>query len=143
MVKSKLDIESQISKKGSNEVLYERKQTGMSIAPNSQMDFYVSMAGEQMVAGEYTARVLASIDDQTWEESLDFTITKEEADKYNKRDVGLVQDRGLDWKLVAIIVVGFLGLVILIFVVIRLIKNKKKKQSRRSTSKSKTKKRNK
>lgn len=140
LVKNTLDIESQITKKGSEEVLYERKQTGMSIAPNSQMDFYVSMAGEQMVPGDYRAKVLASIGDQKWEETLDFTITKEEADKYNKRDVGLVQDRGLDWKIVAVIVAGALVVIGLLFAVLKIMKNKrsgkkgKKKSSRKSQS---------
>ncbi len=145
LIKDKLEIESQISKKGSQEILYERKQTGMSIAPNSQMDFYVSMSGEQMVPGDYTARVLATIGDQKWEDSLDFTITKEEADKYNKRDVGLVQDRGLDWKLVAYIVAGVLGLVIIIFVGVKVLKNKKGSSSKKNTasSRSKSKKRSK
>jgi len=119
LVKNKLDIESQITKKGSKEVLYERKQSGMSIAPNSQMDFFVSMTGEQMVPGDYTASVLAKIGNKKWEKNLNFTITKEEADKYNKRDVGLVQDRGINWKLIIFFIVGFLILVGIIFLIIK------------------------
>ena len=125
LIKDKMDVESQISKKGSEEVLYERKQKGMSMAPNTQMDFYVSMGGEKMQPGDYVARTLVTIDDQKWEEKLAFHISKEEADKYNKRDVGLVQERGLDWKLVALIVGGFLALVIGIFAVVKFIQKKK------------------
>lgn len=125
LIKDKMDVESQISKKGSEEVLYERKQKGMSMAPNTQMDFYVSMGGEKMQPGDYVARTLVTIDDQKWEEKLAFYISKEEADKYNKRDVGLVQERGLDWKLVALIVGGFLALVIGIFAIVKFIKKKK------------------
>lgn len=124
LIKDKMDVESQISKKGSEEVLYERKQKGMSMAPNTQMDFYVSMGGEKMQPGDYVARTLVTIDDQKWEEKLNFHISKEEADKYNKRDVGLVQERGLDWKLVALIVGGFLAIVLGIFAVVKFIQNK-------------------
>ncbi|MBP1043595.1 DUF916 and DUF3324 domain-containing protein [Vagococcus sp. BWB3-3] len=135
LVTNKLAIETQIMKKGAQEVLYERKQTGMSIAPNSQMDFFVSMNGEQMIPGDYTANVLATIDDQKWEKKLDFKITKEEADKYNKRDVGLVQDRGLDWKMVALIVGGILVVVIVIFVSVRMVQKGQKKANGKSEAK--------
>lgn len=141
LLTSKVGIETQVMKKGSKEVLYERKQTGMSFAPNSQLDFYVSMNGEQMVVGDYTADVLVTIGDQKWEKSLDFTITKEEADKYNKRDVGLVQDRGLDWKLVAWIVVGGVSVVILIFGLTKVMgKAKKSRETKESNSKQSSKK---
>lgn len=137
LVKNKLDIETQVMKKGSKEVLYERKQTGMSIAPNSQMDFHVSMEGEKMEVGDYSAHVLATIGENKWEKTLDFKITKEEADKYNKRDVGLIQDRGLDWKIIALIVGGFLVLVIIIFIIIKIAQRKKQSKSNHSSKKAK------
>ncbi|NKC68420.1 DUF916 and DUF3324 domain-containing protein [Vagococcus fluvialis] len=143
LVKDKLDIETQITKRDSKEVLYERKQTGMSIAPNSQMDFYTSMGGEKMEPGNYSAHVLAIIGEDRWEETLDFKITKEEADKYNKRDVGLVQDRGLDWKIIILIVGGFLGFVIVIFIIIKRPQNRKQSRLHHSDKKVKSKKRTK
>lgn len=139
LIKDTLSIESQITKKGSHDVLYERKQTGMSMAPNSQMDFFVSMNGEQMVPGNYRARVLVTSGDKSWEENLDFTITKEDAEKYNKRDVGLVQNRGIDWKIILLIVASILGLLIVIFVISKVIKNKQKQQRRKSRKKSSSK----
>ena len=140
LVKDKLSLESQITKEGSQEVLYERKQAGMSITPNSQMSFFVEMGGEAMVAGNYNARILAKIDDQTWEATLPFTITKEEADKYNKRDVGLVQERGLDWQLVLLMVGAVLGLVIIIFGIVKLVQRSRQgqgKKKKKATSSSK------
>lgn len=130
LVREQFGVEAQVMKKGSQEVLYERKQAGMSIAANSQMDFYVPMNGEKMVEGDYTANVLATIGEKKWEKKIDFTITREEADKYNKRDVGLVQDRGLDWKLVMLIVVSVLVVVIVVFVTVKLIQKKKKSSDR-------------
>lgn len=133
LITNKMGIEVQVMKKGSQEVLYERKQTGMSISPNSQMDYYVSMNGERMVVGNYTAKVLATIKDQKWEKTLDFKITKEEADKYNKRDVGLVQDRGINWMLVVMIVGSILAIVIITFIIIRIVR-----ESNAATSKKKS-----
>lgn len=73
------------------------------------------------------------------EKTLDFKITKEEADKYNKRDVGLIQDRGLDWKIIALIVGGFLVLVIIIFIIIKIAQRKKQSKSSHSSKKAKKK----
>lgn len=138
LMSGKMSVEAQIMKKGSQEVLFERKQTGMSFAPNTQMNFPVSMNGERMVKGDYTADVLVVIEDKKWQKSVDFKITEEEADKYNKRDVGLVQDRGIDWKTIALIVVGFLVVVVGIFIVVKLVKKqpeKKVKSRKKSSSK--------
>ncbi|MHC5228870.1 WxL protein host-binding domain-containing protein [Enterococcus sp. LJL99] len=58
------------------------------------MTFPVSMQGESMVSGEYTAKILVKGDNginENWIE--DFTITKEEADKYNERDIGLYEEK--------------------------------------------------
>ena len=96
-----MTTEVQISKKGENLVKYEHKQSAMRMAPNSFIAFPVSMNGERMEAGDYTAHILVTADDGIKEEwTKDFTITKDEADKFNERDVGLVQEKGFDWKLI-------------------------------------------
>ena len=107
-----MTTEVQISKKGENLVKYEHKQSAMRMAPNSFIAFSVSMNGERMEAGDYTAHILVTADDGIKEEwTKDFTITKDEADKFNERDVGLVQEKGFDWKLITLIVVIFFVLV--------------------------------
>ncbi|MHC5372184.1 DUF916 and DUF3324 domain-containing protein [Enterococcus sp. LJL120] len=128
-----LTVQAQISESGSSQVLWESRKTGMRMAPNSFMNFPISMNGDRMTPGTYTAHVNAYVGDQSWEWTEEFEITQEEADEFNERDVGLVQDRGFDWQIIAIIVGGFLAVVLLGFLVVRRIRrqNKKNKKDKR------------
>lgn len=124
----------QIMKKGEQTVLYETKKANMRMAPNSLIDFPVSMNGEKMVAGDYTAVISATSGDRKWNWTEDFTITDEEADKFNKQDVELLIEQGINWKLVAIIVAGVFVVIMIIFLVIRTI-NKKKTAKKKAQKK--------
>lgn len=137
-----MTTEVQINKKGESAVLYERKQAKMRMAPNSFIAFPVSMNGERMEPGDYTANILVTADGGIKEKwTKDFKITKEDADKFNERDVGLVQDKGFNWKLIIMIVVGFFALVAVIVVVINVVrKNKTKKTSKKTSGKKKSRK---
>ncbi|MGG5342828.1 DUF916 and DUF3324 domain-containing protein [Enterococcus sp. AZ192] len=132
-----LTMDVQISQKGSETVLYDTRKAGMRVAPNSMVDFPVSMNGEKMLPGDYSAHVVASTKDKKWEWDQEFTITDEEADKYNDQDVELTQEQGINWKLIAMIVGGAIAVIIVIFVIVRLIlnKNKKKKKSKKNAKK--------
>lgn len=121
-----LTVEAQISASGSNQVLYEAKTTGMRMAPNSLIDFPISMNGDRMVPGTYTAHILATSGDLRWEWTEDFEITDGEAQEYNERDVGLEQDTSINWLLVAGIVGGFFAVILIVFVLFRVLKRKKK-----------------
>lgn len=122
-----LSTEVQVTNQGESMVLYETKKTQMRMAPNTQMDFPISMNGEQMVAGVYTANVLATSGEQSWEWSEDFEITQEQASDFNERDIGLVQEKGFDWKIITMIVAGaVIGIIIIASIIKRLRKNKEK-----------------
>lgn len=128
----------QIMPKDSEKVLYDTKKADMRMAPNSVIDFPVEMNGEKMVPGDYKAHVLVTAaNNQKWEWTENFTITNEEADKFNSQDVSLVQERGIDWKLIALIAVGGFAVIIAIFFAIRFYRNKKE-QERRKKKKPKT-----
>lgn len=120
-----LTVDVQISKKGDKEVLYDKKSSNMRMAPNTMMNFPVSMQGDKMEPGKYTAHILAVSGKSRWEWKKDFTITDEEADKFNEQDVSLIQDPGVNWKLVAMIVGGVLVLVLIIFILIKSLKKQK------------------
>lgn len=126
-----MTVEVQITEKNKEMVLYEKKQTKMRMAPNSQIDFPVSMMGEQMKPGMYTAKILVTAKGdirQEWTE--DFEITQKQADTFNERDVGLLQEKGIDWKLIILIVVGIIIMIAIVFVIIVMIrKRNSKKQS--------------
>lgn len=121
-------VEAQVMKKGSDTVLYERKQSAMRMAPNSFMAFPVNMNGEEMVSGDYVAKILVTSTDQKWEWTEEFNISKKEADKFNERDVGLVQEKGLDWKLVASVTGIILLLIGTIFFILTLLRKKNEKK---------------
>lgn len=131
-----LDIE--ITKEGQEDVLYESKKNNMDMAPNTLMSYPVSFGGEKMVAGKYTAHVLATAHDKDWKWDKNFTITKEQADMFNQKDVNLVQERGIDWKLIALIVFSLVFVIAGIYLVRRVLNKKKasKENSAKSSRKS-------
>ena len=134
-------LEAQISKSGSDEILYEARQTGIQMAPNSSIDFPISMDNDEMVPGKYRSKGKATIGSQTWEWDEEFEITKKEADKYNEKNSALTQET-VDWKLILLLVSGFvliLGLVSGIYFFIKKKKEAKKaEQARKKKRKSKT-----
>lgn len=134
-----MTTEVQITKKGESGVVYETKKTGMRMAPNTFIDFPVDMNGERMAAGDYVADILVTSNDQKWKWSEKFTITAEEAAAFNERDVGLVQEKGIDWKLVVMILAGFICFFGIVFFIIRSIRKKpmpeKKKTGKKTAEK--------
>lgn len=138
-----LSIEAQIMPEKNDEVIYETKKAAMRMAPNSNMTFPITMDGERMVAGKYRARVLATSGEQKWEWTEAFEITNEEADKFNRSDLGLVQEKGMNWPLIVGIAVGIFALILAVFFLIRTISKKKaqaKKEVRRKKKQQATKK---
>ena len=133
-----LSMEAQIMSDKSDEVLYETKKSSMRMAPNSNMTFPVSMQGEEMVAGKYRAHVLATSGSRKWEWTEDFEITKEEADKFNREDVGLVQEKGINWPVIIGAAVALFVVILVVFFIIRTIRKKRaaaKKAERRKNKK--------
>ena len=124
-----MTVEVQVTKKGSETVLYERKQTGMRMAPNSFIDFPVSMNGERMVPGDYNADILVTSGDKKWAWNQAFKITDEDASKFNERDVGLVQEKSVDWKLILLFVAGFLVCILFLFFIIHFVQKRKKEKA--------------
>ncbi|WYJ91478.1 hypothetical protein A5888_003515 [Enterococcus sp. 9E7_DIV0242] len=135
-----MTIDAQISKKGSDEVLYDTKSASMRMAPNSMIDFPISMQGERMIAGDYTAKIVVTTEADRWEWTEEFKITDEDADKFNGEDLNLLQEQGVDWKLIAMIVGGVFLLVVIVFVLIRRFSSngKKKKKGNKKQSKKKS-----
>lgn len=127
----------QIMKEDSDEVLYETKRSGMRMAPNTLINFPVSMEGDRMVAGNYRAKILVTAGDKKWNWDENFKITDEEADKFNNQDAGLEDVQTFNWKLIAGIIGGVVVLAVIIFLVIRTIvkkKQAKKKLARKKKS---------
>lgn len=137
-----MTTEVQITKKGKSTVLYERKQTAMRMAPNSFIDFPISMNGERMEKGDYVADILVTSGNQKWAWKEEFKITDEDANKFNERDVGLVQEKGINWNIIILLVTGLLFTIFIVFLLLRYIRKDKeaKKIGTRKTKKNKVKK---
>lgn len=125
-----MTIDMQIMKKGSTKILYDTKKADMRMAPNSMINFPVLMNGDSMLPGDYTGHIIVTSGEKKWTWQENFKITKKEAEKYNKQDVSLIQEQGINWQLITFIVIGIIFLFILIFGTIHFI-NKKKKQSQK------------
>lgn len=133
-----MTVDVQISPKDSEEVLYDTKSAGMRMAPNSLIDFPVTMNGERMVPGDYKAHIIVTSGNRRWEWTREFTITDEDADKFNGQDVSLVQEKGIDWKLIALLAgIAFLLLVSIFFAVKKVRENSKKNKRKNRPSKKK------
>ncbi|WP_430597714.1 DUF916 and DUF3324 domain-containing protein [Enterococcus sp. AZ177] len=134
-----MTIDVQIMRKSSDEVVYDTKQSRMRMAPNSMIDFPVSLNGEKMVAGDYRARVVVTADGEKWSWEEPFIITDEEADKFNQEDVSLLQENGINWVMIILIVSGVFLSIVAIFFVVKKLSNKpsKKKKGKRKQSKKK------
>lgn len=133
-----MTVDVQISPKDSEEVLYDTKSAGMRMAPNSLIDFPVTMNGERMVPGDYKAHIVVTSGDRRWEWTREFTITDEDADKFNGQDVSLVQEKGIDWKLIALLAgIAFLILVAIFFAVKKVRENNAGKKKKRPSKKKK------
>lgn len=132
-------VEAQIMGENSDAVLYDAKKLNMNMAPNTVLNFPVSMGSDSMKDGKYRAHVVATLGDQKWEWTESFEITKEEADKFNREAVGLVQEQGLDWQLIGMIVGGVVAAAVVIFLIIHFIGKSKKKNGKNKSKKKKKK----
>lgn len=121
-----MTVDVQVMKQGNEQVLFDTKKSAMRMAPNSLINFPVSMNGERMVPGEYQTKVVVTTKaGQKWEWLESFSITDEEADMFNQQDVGLIQEQGINWRVIIIIVSGGIGLILLSVILIVVVKRRK------------------
>lgn len=133
-----MTVDARITKASDDVTLYDLKSTNMRMAPNSMIDIPVSLNGDRMTPGDYNAHVVVTSEaGGRWEWKQEFTVTDEEADKYNDQDVSLLQERGIDWKIIAAIVGGIILLILIIFLIIRQVNKKKEEQQKKKSNKRK------
>lgn len=87
-----MSLTGKIYKKGSDAVLYERKQQKLRMAPNSNFNFGISLNNEAFKPGTYTFKGTAKAGKQTWHFEKDFTIKGKEAGDLNKQAIELKKD---------------------------------------------------
>jgi hypothetical protein len=121
---SKTAIDAKITKKGSDKVLYETKKDNLSIAPNTNFDFPISLDKKEIAAGDYTVTIDAKEGNtnKTWHLTTDFTIKADKAKKINHEAV--TEKQGIPY-LPIIIGVGILLVLIILFLSYKLLKQKR------------------
>lgn len=123
---NKLAIEAKIYKKNSDKVVYSNEKEQLQMAPNSNFDYPIHLEGKKLEAGKYTLKLHATSKDDEWNLEKDFTITKEEAKKYNKQDVTIKED--YTWWYVAGGIIALLLLQLIIFLIVSKRKKDKEKK---------------
>lgn len=120
-----LEVTAQITKEGEDEVLYETTNSNLSMAPNSNFDFPISLNNQALEAGKYRIYIHATDGDQTWEFDKTFEIGAGEAADLNEEAVELVETNNT---ILYVIIGALVAICIILFIV--LLKNKKTKDNK-------------
>ena len=120
---NKMIIDADIYKKGSTEKLYSLKKENLQMAPNSNFNYGIPLDGDKLKAGTYLLKMKVNSSSGEWEFEKEFTVSKEEAKKYNEQDVTIKEDYTLYY------VIGGIVLLILIQIIVTIIVKKSKKKS--------------
>ncbi|MCH5465296.1 DUF916 and DUF3324 domain-containing protein [Levilactobacillus tujiorum] len=114
-----------ITNRDGGEVVQKAKQENVQMAPNTTYRYPMLYGKTALEAGHYHLHMVVKNTDHEWVFDRNFTITKAQADKYNKNSV---DNQGLNiWLLVALGALGMLILVLLILLIIYLIRRKRRK----------------
>ena len=90
-----LDVSAQITREGEKAILYETSRTGLSMAPNSNFDFPISLENQPIEAGQYQLYLTATNGEQAWEFERSFEIDSEIASELNQEAIELETDNRL------------------------------------------------
>lgn len=120
-----LKTTTKITNRDGGKVVRNAKQENVQMAPNTTYKYPMLYGKTPLAAGHYHLHMVVKNIDHEWVFDRDFTITKTQADKYNKDSV---DNSGVNiWLLVALGALGMLILVLLILLIIYLIRRKRRK----------------
>ncbi len=109
-----LEIEAAVYSKNGNKLLYQMNKGKITMAPNSNFDYGISLEKQRFKSGVYRLEMTAVSGEQQWEWTELFTIEKEEAEFFNSEAVELEESALKIWLWISVCLVG--GIVI-IFVI--------------------------
>lgn len=119
------DVHATMKKKGADKVLYETKQKNMTIAPNTQFDFPISLEGNEFQPGTYVASFQSKEGNKTWQFTKEFTVTNQESKQLNQTDAVLQNKPSFIDQYKWAILLGMVLLIIIVGLVIYLARLKK------------------
>lgn len=119
-----LEIDGKVYVKGKSEVLYQSKQDGLRMAPNSNFNYAISTNNKEFKAGTYVFKGEATAGDQKWTFEKEFTIAGTDAKKLNSEAVQI--EKNNTW--IYILIGSILLVLLLVVITLLLLKIKKQKE---------------
>lgn len=119
-----LIIDGKVYEKGKSEVLYQSKQEGLRMAPNSSFNYAISTNNKEFKPGTYVFKGEATAGEQNWKFEKEFTIASTDAKKLNSEAVQIETDNTWMYILIGTILLSLL----LIVIALLLLKLKKQKK---------------
>lgn len=128
LIVKEMKVKAEVTKKGQTEVLHSLNIEDADMAPNSSANFLIKYKDQEVVPGDYTARVVLEYEGQEWTWEEDFVIEAAAAAEINEE--GIIEEAekeaGLPmWVYIALGVGATLILFLIIVVVIMLTKKGK------------------
>lgn len=119
---NKVHYQAELKREGSDEVIAETDQEDMQFAPNTIFDLFLPMDGRRFEAGDYVLTGSITSGENEWPIEESFTITREEAEKFNEADPDVEPE---DYTMV--IILGVLVAIFALAAVFLIRKNKQQK----------------
>ena len=113
-----------VTKKGEATVLFQNTATLMQMAPNSNFEYAIPLAGEAFTPGEYTLQLEMDAENGHWLFEEDFIITQTQAQELNQQDVTITNFTIWPYLLIALASAALITLVILF-----IIRHRKRQQA--------------
>lgn len=119
-----MKVTANVKNKKTNNVILEKEQEDMQMAPNSIFNFPIPYEENEMEAGTYVLAMTVEGSGKKWQFTKEFTISKEEAKTFNEKDVTVKKTESkLIYLLIGLLI---LLLIICLFIILRLKKQKNK-----------------
>ncbi|MBW9283948.1 DUF916 and DUF3324 domain-containing protein [Enterococcus faecalis] len=119
-----MKVTANVKNKKTNNVILEKEQEDMQMAPNSIFNFPIPYEENEMEAGTYVLAMTVEGSGKKWQFTKEFTISKEEAETFNEKDVTVKKTESkLIYLLIGLLI---LLLIICLFIILRLKKQKNK-----------------
>nr|WP_264477933.1 DUF3324 domain-containing protein [Vagococcus fluvialis] len=119
--------------KHKEQIFMNGEQNSIKIAPNSLISFVIPMNDKEFLAGDYSAQIKVESDNNVWNETLQFSVKKEEANKLNNLNVASEEETSLPWStiILSLVLITFISLVFYLIWKNKQLKQKIKKKKRK------------
>jgi hypothetical protein len=119
--------------KHKEQIFMNGEQNSIKIAPNSLVSFVIPMNDKEFLAGDYSAQIKVESDNNVWNETLQFSVKKEEANKLNNSNVASEEEKSLPWStiILSLALITFIGLFFYLIWKNKQLKQKIKKKKKK------------